>query len=178
MKSFPGAERIGTLLSHNVFLTKPKWSSGRLYILADKKDKIMILLSVKSFGKSWKVDSVSAASRNIVPANKFYAWLIKNASITLVSGSEQSAGGKKIWERLSKEPGIGVHGWIDGKAVNLGPNLSPETEDETHITWGDRRRAEDDLSYNTRSKEDNAAMDADYRDVQDTYKMLLVAFKK
>ena len=161
-----------------MFQSVGKWSADRLYILADKDDKIMILLAVDRFGKSWKVSTVSAASKNIVPANKFYAWLIKNQGITLVSGSEQSAGGKKIWERLSKEPGIGVHGWINGKAVNLGPNLSPETEDDTHMTLGERRRAKDDMLFNTRSKEDNAAMDADVRDLDDTYKMLLVAFKK
>lgn len=160
-------ELLGNFLNHNVYCEKYD-RYGRLrptYILTDASDDVKIVLRVKSKGRnSWQVDTVAASNKNTIPTHKFYAWIIKKKNIILVSGNEQSEGGKKVWERLSKEPGIGMHGWLNGKPVNLGSHLGVDTEDETHnksLWWTDGKM--DDEEYNSRK----AARD-----------MLLVAFKK
>lgn len=157
-------ELLGNFLNHNVYCEKSRQTRLE-YILTDASDNVKIVLNVKPKGRnSWQVDTVAASNKNRVPAHKFYAWIIKKKNIILVSGNEQSEGGKKVWERLSKEPGIGMHGWLNGKPVNLGSHLGVDTEDETHnkSLWRQDGKM-DGEEYNSRE----AALD-----------MLLVAFKK
>jgi hypothetical protein len=69
------------------------------------------------------------AGQNIAP--KFYHWLVTKGNISLVSGYEQSPGGKSIWVRLSKMPGVFVFGWDDKrmKAFDVEPGtLSAKIE--------------------------------------------------
>jgi hypothetical protein len=47
-------------------------------------------------------------------------------SQTLV-GKSHSSGGQKIWQNLSKERGVSVHGWHHGKAHNIDTRDSEDT---------------------------------------------------
>lgn len=137
------------------------------FYLVGKDGKVHLTLDVERFGKTGssgrQVDILAADKHNDVPAHKFYAWLIKTYNITLVSGSGQSIGGQLVWERLSKEPGINIHGWLKGKAVNLGPRLTPDNEDEVRNKYVGR----------------NSGIEGD-PDItgENAYRMLLVAHKK
>lgn len=64
-------------------------------------------------------------------ATKVYAYLIKNKNYTLWSTDAQTKGGKTIWEKLAKIPGILVFAWDDKKkeAISLDKNdLFGETD--------------------------------------------------
>lgn len=176
---FAKATLLGNFSHHNVYKTNANGRDGQNneFLLTDHNDILKIVLEVTPFNRSKKVlqvNVVAADKSNTIPTQKFYAWLLKNQDFTLVSGEAQSPGGKKVWERLSMEPGIGVHGWVPsghgGRAVNLGPKLSPETEDETHISWRAKSKAMEDLGYKDSDK--------DWDDLDDIEDMLLVAFKK
>ena len=59
----------------------------------------------------WHVDMLSVDSRykgnNL--AIKIYKFLMKKMDITLMAGTSQSAGGRYVWNKLSKTPGVVVY---------------------------------------------------------------------
>lgn len=77
---------------------------------------------------------------NKLPAHKVYAHLIKKHNFIIESDKIQSYGGANIWIKLSKEPGINIHGW-DSKtkeAINLGDRLdSVNMDTDTFMTTDD-----------------------------------------
>ena len=60
---------------------------------------------------AWHVDLLSVDSRykgnNL--AIKIYKFLMKKMDITLMAGTSQSAGGRYVWNKLSKTPGVVVY---------------------------------------------------------------------
>ena len=60
---------------------------------------------------SWHVDMLQVDSRykgkNL--AVKLYTFLLKDEGITLRAGSSQSVGGRYVWNKLSKTPGVVVY---------------------------------------------------------------------
>ena len=62
-------------------------------------------------------------------AHIVYRKILESGHSVALVGKSHSAGGQKIWQNLSKERGVSVHGWYRGKAINLDP-LDPE---ETHV---------------------------------------------
>jgi len=60
---------------------------------------------------AWHVDMLSVDSRykgnNL--AIKIYKFLIKKMDITLKAGTSQSAGGRYVWNKLAKTPGVVVY---------------------------------------------------------------------
>jgi hypothetical protein len=60
---------------------------------------------------AWHVDLLSVDSRykgnNL--AIKIYKFLMKKLDITLMAGTSQSAGGRYVWNKLSKTPGVVVY---------------------------------------------------------------------
>ena len=173
-----GRNPIGKFSDHTVY--RRNYS----FYLTDKNGIVQMVLVTDPYtnrNNVLQVDVVSSQASNTIPAQKFYAWLIKKLNIVLVSGSMQSAGGKSVWERLSKEPGIGVHGWLDsprgkGTPVNLGAHLGADTEDETHI-----RPAEiANIEYNMGNDDDRnrKGFGKDIKDLYDIEELVLVAFKK
>lgn len=123
---------------HDLVITKKlgKVPNGTLYlckgshfgkivpvlVAADNDGIISVIVELVKYGeKSYKVDLTIAREDNTFPAHKVYASFVKMGHI-LVSGAQQSVGGRMIWRRLAKEPGIVVHGWdtLNKKPVNLG----------------------------------------------------------
>lgn len=90
---------------------------------------------VKKRGKtvpaSYNVEVVSANEQS-PGVHHLYHHLITKHDMVLTS-DRQSLGGYKIWEKLSKMKGIGVHGYSRGKPVNVGT----EDPEETHATVDD-----------------------------------------
>jgi hypothetical protein len=60
---------------------------------------------------AWHIDMLSVDSRykgnNL--AIKIYKFLMKKMDITLKAGTSQSAGGRYVWNKLSKTPGVVVY---------------------------------------------------------------------
>ena len=55
--------------------------------------------------------SVGKAYRGLNLATKMYSFLIKNENLIIVSDETQSEGGRSLWVKLAKEPGIQVYGF-------------------------------------------------------------------
>jgi hypothetical protein len=76
--------------------------------------------------------------------------------------SEQSPGGQRVWEYLQKHhPDVNVHGWLNGKPVNI--NMS----DPEYSHAPEHTEYQQYLPKNQQSKE-----------TSDAYNMKLVATKK
>lgn len=169
--------RLGKFSDHTVY--RRNYS----FYLTDKNGIVQMVLVTDPYtnrNNVLQVDVVSSQASNTIPAQKFYAWLIKKLNIVLVSGSMQSAGGKSVWERLSKEPGIGVHGWLDsrrgGTPVNLGAHLGADTEDETHIRPAEIANIEYNMDWD--DDRNRKGSGKDIKDLYDIEELVLVAFKK
>lgn len=66
-------------------------------------------------------------------AHNLYAMVVKKDNLTIASDRVQTMGSKKLWEKLSKVPGIFVYAWessFDGKNrfFQWDPDLDPEAE--------------------------------------------------
>jgi hypothetical protein len=66
-------------------------------------------------------------------AHNLYAMVVKKDNLTIASDRVQTMGSKKLWEKLSKVPGIFVYAWessFGGKNrfFQWDPDLDPETE--------------------------------------------------
>ena len=60
---------------------------------------------------AWHIDMLSVDSRykGNTLAIKIYKFLMKKMDITLKAGTSQSAGGRYVWNKLSKTPGVVVY---------------------------------------------------------------------
>lgn len=61
-----------------------------------------------------------AAPNNTVKAADFYRILITKLDKVLVAAN-QSPGSQAVWAKLNKFPDVNIHGWLDGKPVNIDP---------------------------------------------------------
>lgn len=64
--------------------------------------------------------SLFAAPNNKIKAADFYRILITKLNKVLV-GDRQSPGSQAVWAKLAKFPDVNVHGWLNGKPVNITP---------------------------------------------------------
>jgi hypothetical protein len=62
--------------------------------------------------------------------HKVYRKILQSGHSTALVGKQHSVGGQRIWQNLSSEKNISVHGWRRGKPVNL----DPKDPEETHVT--------------------------------------------
>jgi len=77
---------------------------------------------------------------------KLYRWLILNQNLTLMSGSSQSVGGKRVWQSLAHLKGIFVAGY-DEKRKQLF-QLDPDNLDNEYIYDSEIEEDIDDLLAN------------------------------
>ena len=61
--------------------------------------------------------------------HKVYRKIMQSGHSKTLVGKSHSPGGQKIWQSLSKERGVSIHGWHHGKAHNINPR-DPE---DTHV---------------------------------------------
>ena len=108
--------------------------------------------------------STIVSHNNKFPAHELYHHLITKHNHVMTS-DEQSDGGHKIWQRLSRKKGVNVHGWDNdkNKPVNIDKHLRDKTE--TH------RGRDINQSFDDHPEHDN------YEDHNDIRHMILVAHK-
>ena len=65
--------------------------------------------------------------------HKVYRKILQSGHSKSLVGISHSPGGQKIWQKLSGEKNVSVHGWIGGKKGKP-VNLDPKDPEDTHIT--------------------------------------------
>ena len=77
----------------------------------DTRHRIAAKVELSKERGAWHVDFLSVDSRykgnNL--AVKIYKFLMRKMDITLKAGTRQSAGGRYVWNKLSKTPGVVVY---------------------------------------------------------------------
>lgn len=85
-----------------------------VYVFLEKNPKNPIMqIQMYKFGESWitKLSSVKKSAQGAGLGFKVYELLVKKGKMMLMSDSQQSAGGRMLWLRLYKTPGITVFGY-------------------------------------------------------------------
>jgi hypothetical protein len=88
----------------------------------------------RSKAKTFTVDVADSTGKG-PKVHKMYHKILQSGHSTTIVGKSHSPGGQKIWQNLSKERGVSVHGWHKNKAVNINardPEETHVTHDETH----------------------------------------------
>ena len=134
-KDFGGSEKVGREI---VSMVHDYVKTGSQYILiVIVGDKVHAFVSFEKPHHSASYSVETAISKGgAVKLHDIYADLIKQEDI-IITTSSQSEGGINLWMRLSKVPGIVVHGWDkkNNEPINLGPSFTdPE---ETHVSPSD-----------------------------------------
>jgi hypothetical protein len=80
-------------------------------ICGETRFRIAAMVELSKERDAWHVDMLRVDSRykgqNL--AVKLYRFLMRKMGITMKAGSSQSAGGRYVWNKLSKTPGVVVY---------------------------------------------------------------------
>ena len=83
------------------------WTTGVGYY----EYRVAARLELSRVGSAWGVDLMQIDSRykgqNL--SIRLYRWLLRRLDITLQAGDSQSAGGRWVWNRLARTPGVVVY---------------------------------------------------------------------
>lgn len=111
------------------------WGSQYVLLAYDTAGKIQVAASLNKHGKSYSVDHLVSKNGSTIPAYKMYAAFVRAGFI--MTSSEQSEGGMRVWMKLSGESGVVVHGWNKAtrKPVNLGAKFDDSSD--THSSYDD-----------------------------------------
>lgn len=88
------------------------------YVVDNRTQEAQIQLMCLERNNVLKDLSLFAAPGNTIKAVDFYRLLITKLNKVLVASS-QSPGSQAVWAKLNKFPDVGIHGWLNGKAVNI-----------------------------------------------------------
>lgn len=128
--------------SNDIDYQGPYIEASHVAIAMDSSGAVQCLVSIDKGPKNniFAVDSVVGKKGSSIPAHKLYAALVRSG-ITLTTDT-QTDGGKRVWQKLSAESGVVVHGW--NKKTKQPINLGPEFDDDsdTHSTYVTARDAE------------------------------------
>jgi hypothetical protein len=132
---------VGKIRGNEVIEARGLFGSLRIYMVINHKTGKNMLSVTCSESKGGVLSDLglAAAPGNTVSATELYHFLITKLGKTLVA-DRQTEGSQRVWQRLERLPDVGVHGWLKGKAVNIGTqdpeaygrdgyDLSPEQRD-------------------------------------------------
>ena len=110
---------------------------GSYYVIHKPTGKITTTISgVRNpKSKSFSINTVDSTGKG-PKVHKVYRKILQSGHSTSLVGSSHSEGGQKIWQKLSSEKGVSVHGWHKGKPVNI----DPKDPEETHVPEDEARR--------------------------------------
>lgn len=98
------------------------------YFIVDHHGKVSMFVSGDHHDNTFRIIVKAAEENNPFPMVELYTFLIKDLNLIL-STSEQSIAGRKVWAKLARVPGIKIHGWIGGitgTPVNISLNKDQE----------------------------------------------------
>lgn len=104
---------------------------GGTYVVRNRKTGInhLSIHGSHNKAKSFSIDTTDSTGQG-PKAHKVYRKILQSGHAKALVGSSHSPGGQKIWQKLSSEKGVSVHGWSKGKPVNI----DPRDPDETHVS--------------------------------------------
>lgn len=138
----PENKHISTSSSgHHIYKTKIRGKPGvyRYHAYAPKTKRSTISVEGKEQNGVLSHLNLASHSSNKLKAHDFYHHLLKHHLTALVA-DQQSPGGKAVWEKLSKKRDINIHGWSNGKPINV-----KFGEDETHSGNSDNDEASTEI---------------------------------
>ena len=118
-------ELVGRAFGYDIYIDKEEstycdiWVYDRnvtkrargMYGVMETRYRIAAKVEMSKERGAWHIDMLSVDSRykgnNL--AIKIYKFLMKKMDITLKAGTSQSAGGRYVWNKLSKTPGVVVY---------------------------------------------------------------------
>jgi len=123
---------LGVYPGLNLKICRMDYSGDTTYFALDPRTK-KATIAVRGKLKNGVLSNLylAAKNNNKLPAEDFYHYLIKNYLKALETDS-QSEGAIKVWQKLSKKRDVNIHGWYNGKAVNI-----KFGEDDTHADYDD-----------------------------------------
>lgn len=106
---------------HKIYLEPSKetsnWNSYYAVSLEGKVDLALGALEQNNMLTDLSLYAIN--KNNTLKAHNFYAFLITRLGKSLVA-TEQSPGGHAVWKQLQKyHKNVSIHGWLNGKAVNV-----------------------------------------------------------
>jgi hypothetical protein len=160
-------EHIGTVNGHHIYRHKhenhrymPRDSvTYSVYNPKTRKSTVAVQGRENKHGVLSDLN-LAASPDNEFPAHELYHHLLHHGHVTALVADHQSAGGKKVWEKLSKKRNVGIHGWDPRKKKPVNVKFG---EDDTH---------EDRTKTQTKQEYDAANPDPTVKSMQ------LVAHKK
>lgn len=149
------------------------------YLVTDKTNKVKAHLTLKQ-KEGWKSHNVE--SSNAKPGfgmHKLYHHLITKHD-HIITSDHQSPGGLHIWHKLSRMPGISVHGHDTRNDTHHAIEIDKRNPDDTHTSSdyfsGNKEIPEKIKNKKLRASDRNHRL-KDHEDVMKTYSMSLVAHK-
>jgi len=119
-------KKIGKVGDHHVY-----HKTGHFVAVHSKTGKVDVAIdgNHKARSGTFKIGTIESTGKG-PKVHKVYSHLLNNkkSGVTSFVGTHHSEGGKKVWQKLSGERHVTVHGWHKGKPVNL----DPKDEEETH----------------------------------------------
>jgi hypothetical protein len=118
-------ELVGRAFGYDIYIDKVEstycdiWVYDRnvtkrargMYGVMETRYRIAAKVEMSKERGAWHIDMLSVDSRykgnNL--AIKIYKFLMRKMDITLKAGTSQSAGGRYVWNKLSKTPGVVVY---------------------------------------------------------------------
>ena len=113
-------ELVGRAFGYNIYVEQEERSYQVIWvydrnvtkkIYGEMGYRIAAKVELSKDHGAWHVDMLQVDSRykgqNL--AVKLYRFLMRKMSITMKAGSSQSAGGRYVWNKLSKTPGVVIY---------------------------------------------------------------------
>ena len=113
-------ELVGRAFGYNIYVEQGMISDQIIWvydrnvtkkIYGEMRYRIVARVELSKERGAWHVDMLQVDSRykgqNL--AVKLYRFLMRKMSITMKAGSRQSAGGRYVWNKLAKTPGVVIY---------------------------------------------------------------------
>jgi hypothetical protein len=137
------AKKLSSKFGPYQVLMKQKGKVRYYAVVEQKTNQYVMFIELHSWSNvSWYVNAVTVTDNYLGQglAPKFYRWLITDQNLSLVSGKEQSPGGRAIWQSLSAMRGVKVFGW-DTK-TRKAFSVDPKTLEANVDYYNDRIESE------------------------------------
>ena len=132
-----GGVKIGSVdKEHGIYHSR--WDNVDTYHVVHeptKKVTTTIAGSRNPKTKTFTIDTTDSTGTG-PKAHKVYRKILQTGHSTSLVGKSHSEGGQKIWQKLSSEKGVSVHGWHRGKPVNI----DAKDPEETHVSSDEAKK--------------------------------------
>ncbi len=124
--------------NHSIYMDDDPNSkrNSRFYAIDDEADLVVLMVDgdLSKNGDHWTfmVNVLQKRVGSRLKAHRFYRAILLNMPIIFVA-AQQSYGGMRTWQELSKHRHIEMFGWLKGRAINI----DPTDQDETHASEDD-----------------------------------------